>query len=512
MKPTNLTLLSLILAAGLSHGCNKLDNNQANRVKGNKPLNVVFILTDDHRYDFMGFTGKIPWLETPGLDSLASKGVYFPNAFVTTSLCSPSRATILTGMYSHTHQVVDNASPIPDGLTFFSEYLQDAGYQTAFLGKWHIGEETDDPQPGFDHWVSFKGQGVYFNPVLNIDGQITSFVDSAYITDVLTDLSIDWLENQDPDIPFFLYLSHKAVHEDFYPAPRHKMRYEKDSILLPASFYSSAPKIRGKVPMGEKPLDGHEYYGENRVPDWQKLQRESVHGVDYILEGERTFEDVYKRYCEALLGVDESVGRILSYLENKGLAESTLLIYMGDNGFSFGEHGLIDKRQFYEESAKVPLLVSCPELFRGGKENLNLVQNIDLAPTFLDAAGLQPGKGMQGSSILPLLTGEASVWRDRIYYEYYWEYEYPYTPTMHGVRTDRYKLIRYQGIWDTDEFYDIESDPFEINNLIASPSHQAIIRELTGDIYTWLESTGGMQIPLKRTVRPKLDHRNKGIY
>lgn len=243
------------------------------------------------------------------------------------------------------------------------------------------------------------------------------------------------------------------------------------------------------------------------------MQRESWHGVDYMYHGGIDFAGFYRRYCETLLGVDESVGAVLDYLDKEGLAESTLVIYMGDNGFSFGEHGLIDKRHFYEESAKVPFLIRCPELFSGNKTMEPMIQNIDVAPTILEVAGIQKPEHMHGKSILPLLQGKEVVWRDKIFYEYYWEYDFPQTPTMHGVRTNRYKLIRYHGIWDTNEFYDLQEDPEEMNNLIASPEHQARIEELTGDIYTWLESTGGMQIPLKRTVKKRFgDHRNKGLY
>ena len=213
------------------------------------------------------------------------------------------------------------------------------------------------------------------------------------------------------------------------------------------------------------------------------------------------------------MAVDESVGRLLNYLDEEGLAESTLVIYMGDNGFSFGEHGLIDKRHFYEESAKVPFLIRCPALFKGGKTMEPMIQNIDVAPTVLAAAGIEKPQHMQGMSILPLLDGRQEAWRDKIFYEYYWEYDFPQTPTMHGVRTDRYKLIRYHGIWDTNEFYDLHADPDEMNNLIASPEHQVLIEELTEEIYNWLETTGGMQIPLKRTVKKRGgDHRNQGVF
>lgn len=491
------------------------------KIKSSKPRNVIFILADDHRYDFMGFTGKVPWLQTPNMDRLANEGAYFNNTFVTTSLCSPSRASILTGLYSHTHTVVDNVAPDPENLIFFPQYLQAAGYQTSFFGKWHMGGDSDDPRPGFNHWESFKGQGDYYNPKLNINGKRIEYSDSTYVTDLLTEHALEWLNKRDDDKPFFLYLSHKAVHAGFQPAKRHRGVYKDQPISLPPSFRTSDAQVKGKRATNlsiereaiEEPYKGAEYYGEGRTPDWQKMQRESWHGVDYMYFGRTNFSSFYRDYCETLLGVDESVGAVLDYLDNEGLAESTMVIYMGDNGFSFGEHGLIDKRHFYEESVKVPFLIRCPEIFKGGKTMQSMIQNIDVAPTILEVAGIEKPEHMQGTSIIPLLEEKHVEWRDKIFYEYYWEFDYPQTPTMHGVRTDRYKLIRYHGIWDTNEFYDLQEDPNEQNNLIASPDHQALIVELTNDIYDWLESTGGMQIPLKRTVKKRGgDHRNLGIY
>jgi len=332
------------------------------------PKNIIYILSDDHRFDFMGFTGKVPWLETPNLDRLANEGAYFPNTYVTTSLCSPSRASILTGLYSHTHTVIDNAAPDPGNLTFFPQYLQEAGYQTSYFGKWHMGNHSDEPQPGFDHWESFRGQGVYYGPTLNINGERTTYDQSTYITDVLTEHAVDWLDERNEDQPFFMYLSHKAVHSQFQPAERHEGLYQEEAIVYPPSF--DTPNYgTPELPTGSadsEPLRGRDYYGQRRIPDWVKQQRESWHGVDYMYHGDIDFEKFFRRYTETLMGIDDSVGAVLDYLDANGLAEDTLVIYMGDNGFSFGEHGLIDKRHFYEESAKVPLLVRWPSRLQGG--------------------------------------------------------------------------------------------------------------------------------------------------
>lgn len=455
-------------------------------VKGRKvkPRNIIFILTDDHRYDFMGFTGKVPWLQTPNMDRLAREGAHFTNAFCTTSLSSPSRASILTGMYSHCHTVVDNQSADPGNLTFFPEYLKSSGYQTGFFGKWHIGDHNDSPRPGFSHWVSFPGQGVYYKPRLNINGKHVQFGDSTYITDLLTDETIKWLEKRDRSKPFFAYVSHKAAHLDFKPAKRHKGIYKDKFYKLPVSYEQTKT---GK-------------YRDLKWPEWVAQQRISWHGVDYMYHSNRDMNSMVTDYCETLLAVDESIGKIMDYLKKEGLDESTMIVYMGDNGFSWGEHGLIDKRHFYEESVKVPLLIRCPEIFNGGITIDKMVQNVDIAPTCLELAGLSKSCKMNGYSIVPLLKGSDIEWRDKIFYEYYWEYDMPMTPTMFGVRTDRYKYIRYYGLWDRNEFYDIKNDPNELNNLIDKSELQPEIKKHVELLYEWLEGTGGMNIPLKRNT------------
>jgi len=480
-----------------------------------KPRNIVFILSDDHRYDYMGFIGRVPWLKTPNMDRMASEGAYLKNAFVATSLSSPSRASILTGMYSHSHKVVDNSAPLPDGLKFFPQYLQKIGYKTGFFGKWHMGNDSGDPQPGFDYWEAFKGQGEYYNPRLNTNGTWIQYKDSTYVTDLLTVHAIDFMKKQiKANKLFFVYLSHKGVHDDFSPAKRHKGYYAGNKLVIPESFNSPSYGIKQLPtidPETGKAAHGEEYYGENMFPDWVKNQRESWHGVDYAYHG-RPWKDQVIKYCETLMSVDESIGSVLDFLKDAGIDENTLVIYMGDNGFAWGEHGLIDKRQFYEESVRVPMLARCPEMFKGGEVVEKMVQNIDVAPTILACAGLEKAKNMVGNSFLPLLQGKDVKWRDRIFYEYYWEFDYPQTPTMHGVRTERYKYIRYHGVWDTNELYDLKADPNETNNLIAQPELQDTIKQLNKSLYDWLESTGGMSIPLKRTERPHFDHRNQGNY
>jgi arylsulfatase A-like enzyme len=248
-------------------------------------------------------------------------------------------------------------------------------------------------------------------------------------------------------------------------------------------------------------------------PEWVKQQRYSWHGVDFPYHSHQNIEELVQTYCETLMGVDESIGAVMEYLKQEGLDKSTLVIYMGDNGFSFGEHGLIDKRHFYEESAKVPFMAYCPEIFSGGKVVEKMVHNIDVAPTILAAASLQAPATMPGKSFIPLLQGDSTPWRDKIFYEYFWEYDFPMTPTVFGVRSDKYKYIRYFGIWDTNELYDLENDPDEKINLINKPEHAATAKKMADELYTWLEQTGGMQIPLKRTIKqPYGDYRHPKQY
>ncbi len=442
-----------------------------------KPRNVVFILTDDHRYDALGFLKAQPFLETPHLDSLARDGVHCKNAFVTTALCSPSRASILTGKYAHQHKIVDNNTPIPKGTSFFPQLLQTAGYSTAFLGKWHMGHEGDDPQPGFDHWVSFLGQGSYLpeRNGLNVNGK--KVPQKGYITDELTDYALTWLNAQRKDKPYFLYLSHKAVHAEFIPAERHKGRYKDAKFVEPKTMAASGDMARNR-------------------PMWVRNQRNSWHGVEYPYHSKLSLAEYYKRYAETLCGVDDSVGRVLDALRQRGELDSTLVIYMGDNGFAFGEHGLIDKRTAYEESMRVPMLVRCPELLPRGKTAAPVIANVDIMPTCLAAAGVPIPTGLPGGDMVPVLQGKQAKLRDGLLYEYYWERNFPQTPTMHALRGDQYKYIHYHGIWDIDELYDIQEDPWETNNLIFSEKHKDVAKGMNRKMFAMLEDTGGMSIPL----------------
>lgn len=484
-----LAVLFVLGLCGLMIQPLQAEELEVQRIPDAEQLNVIFILVDDHRYDAMGFLGH-PFLETPHLDSLAKTGVYLPNAFVTTSLCSPSRASILTGQYMHNHRVVDNNNLVPEGTLFFPQYLQQAGYETAYIGKWHMGGASDEPRPGFDHWVSFRGQGRYYpgkNWTLNVNGKRVP--QKGYVTDEMTDYAIDWLDGRQGaknGKPFFLYLSHKAVHAGFEPAERHKDVYREAKWTPPETMANTPENYHHK-------------------PRWVKNQRNSWHGVDYAYHNDKTpIEHLYKRYCETLLGVDDSVGRVMKWLKEHGHLDDTLVIYMGDNGFLWGEHGLIDKRNAYEESMRVPMLAHCPKRFKAGSRIEGVVANIDIGPTILAAAGIKTPDHMDGMSFLKLASGEQSLdqWRDYLLYEYYWEYNFPHTPTMFALRGNRYKFISYHGLWDLDELYDLKNDPKEKNNLIFDPEHKQLIGQLRKRVFEALEETGGTRIPLA----PKRGH------
>ncbi len=473
-----------------------------NLVAQDQKMNVVFVLCDDHRFDCLGAAGH-PFLETPHIDALASQGAMLTHTYVTPSLCSPRRASILTGQYAHNHRVVDNYHPVDPSLIFFPQQMQKSGYETAFIGKWHMGGDIDDRQRGFDHWVAFKGQGTYWPdghgttrevPQTTYDGFNVNgkrVPQKGYITDELTDYAIDWLDERKSDKPFFMYVSHKAVHADFVPADRHRGRY--DNAVLPIRTPSVEEMEKGNLPM------------------WVRNQRNSRHGADFGYNIEKFSPEVYyRRYCESLLAVDDSVGRLTKYLADQELLDKTLFIYMGDNGFQFGDHGLIDKRTAYEASAKVPLLMMAQGKIPAGLRFQGLVGNIDLAPTILDATSSQPIENVDGQSFWSALCSAdpSQLKRPDLLYEYYWERNYPHTPTLHAIIGGRWKYIRCHGLWDRDELYDLEQDPAEMNNLIDRPEHAERIVALNKRLWELLLESGGREVPLLEDRGPRFPWRH----
>lgn len=442
--------------------------------------NIVFVLIDDLRHDTFGFMGH-PFVQTPHIDALAAGGMRFTSAFVTTSLCSPARASFLTGQYMHHHKVVDNADLMPEGTVTFPQELQRADYTTAFIGKWHMGGSSDAPRPGFDHWVSFRGQGTYQpeRQTINVNGQ--QVARQKYMTDELTDYAVDWLSGRTSDKPFMLYLSHKGVHGLYEPADRHRDRYKDVAVTAPLTMAKTPENSSGK-------------------PMWVLDQRNSWHGVEFPYYGrsEQSIDQMYRHYCEMILSIDDSIGRVMQTLRNRGLDNETLVIFTSDGGHLWGEHGLIDKRCAYEESIRIPMIVHYPPRVKPGSSCDPIVANIDVAPTLLQLAGVSPSRTMDGTSFGKLLENPTARdgWRDSLLYEYYWEPAFPQTPTTFALRGAQYKLIQYHGIWDTDELYDIKNDPGETKNLILVPEHQGLVATLRRQLYDRLIQTGGAAIPL----------------
>ena len=448
--------------------------------------NVVLILSDDHRYDFLGFHPDGPeFLETPNLDRMASQGAHLANAFITTSLCSPSRATILTGQYMHRHKVVDNQRAVPEGTRFFPEYLQAAGIKTAYVGKWHMGHDNDSPRKGFGHWASFKGQGTYFDPEFNINGKRQKF--EGYNADVTADLALDYLKSVG-EKRFFLQVGFKAVHYPFQPAKRHHGRYDKFDVPRPQTMS----------------LTERNYETQ---PNWVRERRYGIHGIDHMETGPLDADPVpslpalYRRFAETVHGLDENIGRILDYLDSSGLARDTLVLYLGDNGFALGEHGFYDKRDAFEESIRIPMLAYAPGRIKPGTTVSQMALNLDVAQTILQGMDVAQPSGtpeMSGRSLVPLLLGQAADgWRGHFLYEYHWEWNFPATPTTLAIRTDRYKYVYYHGIWDKNGLYDLETDPHERHNLIRVPAFAETAEKMKRQLFAEMAEAGGLTMPIR---------------
>lgn len=488
VKISRLVAAALIGVVSLTSS-SAMAKSQPAPSENQRPQNVVFIILDDLRFDGMGFLQ--PRIKTPNIDKLARGGTYFPNTLVTSSLCSPSRATILTGQTTRNHGIVDNNNSSEAGLTYFPSYLQKAGYQTAFIGKWHMGASTDAPRPGFDKWISFAGQGFYYPTeaipeeqaakgrvnMLNVDGK--KVPQRGYITDELTDYALNWLKGErDPKKPFFLYLSHKAVHSDPLPPPRYAHQYDGVEFPLPASAADTPENNAGK-------------------PMWVHNQRNSWHGIDFFYNSDMQMSEYLRYYYSTLSAVDDSVGRIMAYLRKSGIEKDTLVVFTSDNGFQIGEHGLIDKRTAYEPSVRVPMIMYQPGTVPAGQTNPGLLRNLDYAPTFLDLAGVDRPPQFEGKSAWPLITGAVtpSEWKAPDFiYEYYWEWTFPMTPTTFSIRRGELKYIQYYGVYDRDELYDLAKDPDEMRNLADDPAYVKEKVALRAALYEQLANRDGKHV------------------
>ncbi|HZJ17812.1 MAG TPA: sulfatase [Chthoniobacteraceae bacterium] len=455
--------------------------------------NILFIMSDDHAAHAVSCYGsKVN--QTPNMDRLAKEGTRFVNAFVTNSICTPSRATILTGKYSHL-----NGTPVFnrfDGAQqTVAKLLQSAGYYTGMIGKWHLGS---DPT-GFDRWIVLPGQGVYFNPIfLTPEGRLTV---QGYVSDVITDLGVQWLETRPKEKPFFLMLHHKAPHRAWEPDPKNRALFAQRTIPEPATLFDDYKTRPAALPENEQTvakdftrrdlkLDPPTDLTTPERNKWLNAKPDAVEitgpdGEKKTLDGEALVHWKYQRYMQDYLacvqGVDDNIGRILDYLEKTGLAKNTIVIYTADNGFFLGDLGLYDKRFMYEPSLHVPLLVRGPGVKAGAVTELFALNN-DFAPTFLELAGQPMPEDMQGRSLVPILKGESPAdWRTSIYYRYYHDPGHHNTHAHYGVRTATHKLIYY---WKQDawEMFDLVADPTEQKNLSNDPAQKAKFDELKAEL------------------------------
>lgn len=428
---------------------------------------IVFILLDDLRFDGLSCMNH-PFVKTPQIDELCKLGVNMKNAFVTTSICCPSRATFLTGLYANQHGVIDNEASEynPKVTPPLTKSLQEAGYRTAMVGKWHMGKHAR-PREYFDHWISFKGQGKYFDPLLNINGK--NVKESGYTTDLLTDRAIDFVKAQPKDKPYFLMLSHKAVHEPFKPAARHKHAFGADTKDIEPTSWSTDLK--------NKPLWQRRQLVRETRWDYRSRDCENEVVPENIPPTEWIESDKYVQQHRCVAAVDDGVGRLMETLRERGTLEKTLIVFTSDNGYFHQEHRRRDKRLAYEESLRIPMIIAYPGKIDAGSSATQLVSNIDFAPTILDYAGAKIPEEMPGKSMKPLFEEKNPTWRNSIFYEYWVDLVHE-IPTTIALRTQRYKLIQFPEIDDLDELYDLDSDPNELNNLAVSSEHTELLESM----------------------------------
>jgi arylsulfatase A-like enzyme len=436
-----------------------------------KRPNVLVIITDDQRWNALSCAGH-PYLKTPNIDRLAKEGVHFKNAVCTTSLCSPSRASILSGLYAFQHGVRNNFTEFPRDLPSFPRALQRLGYQTAYIGKWHMGEDNDEPRPGFNYWISHKGQGKYFDNEFYI--QDHRKLVKGYYTHVVTDFAVDWIKKQGKEQPFCLILGHKAPHSFYLPEPKYQHTFDNVKIEYPKSAFQLDDK-----------------------PDWVKQRITTWHGIyGPLFEYRKKFPDprpeavadfaaMIRGYMGTILSVDDSMGKLLATLEGQGILDDSIVVFMADNGLLEGEHGMVDKRTMHEPSIRVPLLVRYPGLTPANRPRAieQMVLHVDIAPSLLELCGGEALPKIHGRSWAKLVRSGDPDWRTAWLYEYNYEKQFPYTPNIRGVRTDDWVYMHYpHGDGGADrhkaELYQVKTDFDELKNLVDDPRHAAKLAEL----------------------------------
>ena len=432
--------------------------------------NILFIMSDDHAAHAMSCYGS-RINKTPHLDRIAQEGVRFEHCYCTNALCAPSRAAILTGKYSHLNGVKDNTDVFDGGQQTFPKLLQKAGYRTAIIGKWHL---KSDPT-GFDYWNILPGQGDYVDPEMIEMGEKKKR--SGYVTDLITNSTIDFIKNRKPDAPFCVLCQHKAPHRNWIPDASHAKLYEDADIPLPETFNDDYKDRAAAASKAEMRVDRDLTESDVKGPPPEGLAGDALKKWKY--------QRYIKDYLRVIASIDDNVGRLLDFLDEQHLAENTLVVYTSDQGFFLGDHGWFDKRFMYEESLRMPLLMRFPGVVPPGRINRDMVLNVDFGPTFLDIAGVLVPKDMQGHSVLPLLRGHTpGNWRRSMYYQYF---EYPAMHSVlphYGIRTPRYKLIHYAYKSEIDEWelFDLEKDPQELHSVYADPQYADTVKQLKQEL------------------------------
>ncbi len=444
--------------------------------------NIVFILADDVRWDDLGVTGH-PFAKTPHIDRVAREGALFRNAFATTIICSPSRANILTGLHTHTHGIVDNTdrSPQSHRLATFPQWLQAAGYTTAFVGKWHMGND-DSRRPGFEHWVCLKGQGSTYDPELNVNGRPETA--KGYVTDILNARAVAFLE-QKHEQPFLLYFAHKAVHPETVQRADGSLSDPTLSNFIPAERHK-ALYADAKVPRRPNAL---------AAPENKPALTRTIEGLEPLGPKTGSSDEVIKNRLRMLAAVDEGVGEIFRTLERTGQLERTLIVFTSDHGYWYGEHGLsVERRLAYEEGIRIPLFVRYPKLIPPGTRRNQMVLTLDFAPTLAEIGGAKVPAGLHGASFVRLLAENGPALREAFLIEHFSENVFPRTRGLgyQAVRTEHWKYIRYVDIpGGAEELYDLNRDMFELRNLIAAPGAAGELAKLKAELARQLDATGG---------------------
>lgn len=444
--------------------------------------NIVFILADDVRWDDLGVTGH-PFVKTPHIDRIAKEGVMFRNAFATTVICSPSRANILTGLQTRAHGIVDNTdrSPQSHRLATFPQMLQRAGYETAFVGKWHMGND-DTRRPGFDHWVCLKGQGSTFDPDLNVNGAAVKA--KGYVTDVLNARALEFLRAPHAK-PFLLYFAHKAVHPETVQRADGSLSDPNLSNFIPAERHKTL-YAGAKVPRRPNALE---------APVRKPALLRQIPGLEPLGPKTGSSDDAILNRLRMLAAIDDSVGDLLKQLEASGQLDRTLIVFTSDHGYFYGEHGLsVERRLAYEEGIRIPLFVRYPALIKPGTRRNQMVLTIDFAPTLIEVAGAAAPAGLHGKSFARLFAANGPALRDAFMIEHFSENVFPRTRQMgyRAIRTEAWKYIHYVDLPDSDELYDLNRDPYEMRNLIASSGHAPELKRLREELATLEREAGAV--------------------